>query len=172
MPSLDTDLEQLTRTDLIAEVIKLRSGIRAHRDSLNRRRIPRSSHQAALGIRAHRDSSGHELCWHHPALWSLLPEPATATPTVPAWPAFLRGCIRYRQSLDEQLPDAPRSEKELSDGTEKILSIATDDSVRNGNAHLQERCDELEPKLTDTQKRTAQEMIDELAGKGAVPVVQ
>src|SRR5437773_8438392 len=26
------------------------------------------------GIRAHRDSSGHELCWHHPQLWGLLPE--------------------------------------------------------------------------------------------------
>jgi hypothetical protein len=23
---------------------------------------------------------------------------------VPAWPAFMRGCVRYRQSLDEQLP--------------------------------------------------------------------
>jgi hypothetical protein len=25
------------------------------------------------------------------------------------WPEFFRGCIRYRQSLDEQLPDASRS---------------------------------------------------------------
>ena len=25
------------------------------------------------GIRAHRDSTGHALCWHHPALWGLLP---------------------------------------------------------------------------------------------------
>lgn len=24
-------------------------------------------------------------------------------------PEFLRGCVRYRQSLDEQLPAAPRS---------------------------------------------------------------
>jgi hypothetical protein len=29
---------------------------------------------------------------------------------VPTWPEFLRGCLRYRQSLDEQLPDAPRSD--------------------------------------------------------------
>jgi hypothetical protein len=28
-------------------------------------------------------------------------------PAVPAWPIFLRGCVRYRQSLDEQLPNAP-----------------------------------------------------------------
>ena len=28
------------------------------------------------------------------------------------WPEFLRGCIHYRQSLDEQLPHAPRSHEE------------------------------------------------------------
>jgi hypothetical protein len=27
---------------------------------------------------------------------------------VPAWPQFLRGCLRYRESLDAQLPNAPR----------------------------------------------------------------
>ena len=27
---------------------------------------------------------------------------------VPAWPQFLRGCLRYRESLDRELPDAPR----------------------------------------------------------------
>ena len=62
------------------------------------------------GIRQHRDSTGDELCWHHPALWSLLPERTDPLPTVPTWPEFLRGCLRYRQSLDEQLPDAPRSD--------------------------------------------------------------
>src|SRR5207245_9384228 len=31
-------------------------------------------------------------------------------PTVPTWPEFLRGCLQYRQSLDEQLPDAPGSD--------------------------------------------------------------
>lgn len=68
------------------------------------------------GIRAHRDTTGHELCWHHPALWALLPERTDPVPTVPAWPQFMRGCIRYRQSLDEQLPDAPRSSAEFRDG--------------------------------------------------------
>ena len=61
------------------------------------------------GIRHHRDSTGQELCWHHPALWSLLPERSDPVPVVPHWPQFLRGCIRYRQSLDEQAPNAPRS---------------------------------------------------------------
>ena len=88
---MDEDLERMTRDDLIAEARKLRHGIRAHRDS-----------------------SGHELCWHHPALWRLLPEQQDPVPVVPAWPQFMRGCIRYRQSLDEQLPDAPRSHDELN----------------------------------------------------------
>ena len=85
---VDTDLDGLSREQLIAEVRKLRAGIRAHRDS-----------------------SGHELCWHHPQLWRLLPEKTDPQPVVPTWPRFLAGCIRYRQSLDEQLPDAPRTEK-------------------------------------------------------------
>ena len=82
---MDDDLNALTRDELMAEVSKLRNGIRRHRDS-----------------------SGHELCWHHPALWGLLPEQQDPLPVVPEWPQFMRGCIRYRQSLDEQLPDAPR----------------------------------------------------------------
>jgi hypothetical protein len=42
---MDQDLEQLTRAELIAEIKKLRNGIREHRDA-----------------------SSHELCWHHPDL--------------------------------------------------------------------------------------------------------
>jgi hypothetical protein len=81
----DEDLELLTRDELLAEVKKLRAGIRRHRDS-----------------------TGHELCWHHPELWNLLPEKIDPDLAVPAWPQFLRGCLRYRESLDAQLPDAPR----------------------------------------------------------------
>jgi hypothetical protein len=82
---MDEDLEQLTRDELIAEAKKLRAGIRRHRDS-----------------------TMHELCWHHPQLWELLPEKVSPDVAVPAWPQFLRGCLRYRESLDAQLPDAPR----------------------------------------------------------------
>ena len=82
---MDEDIERMSREQLIAEGKKLRAGIRAHRDS-----------------------TLNELCWHHPALWALLPEKTDPVPTVPTWPAFLRGCLQYRQSLDEQLPDAPR----------------------------------------------------------------
>jgi hypothetical protein len=92
---MDGDLDSMTRDELIAEVKKLRAGVRAHRDS-----------------------SEHELCWHHPALWRLLPERHDPLPVVPEWPQFMRGCIRYRQSLDDQLPDAPRTTKESGDRTE------------------------------------------------------
>jgi len=85
---MDSDLDSMSREQLAAEVRKLRAGIRAHRDA-----------------------TGHDLCWHHPALWGLLPEKTDPMPTVPAWPQFLAGCIRYRQSLDAQLPAAPRTAK-------------------------------------------------------------
>ena len=86
--SVDEELEGMTREQLIAEVRRLRDGIRTHRDS-----------------------TGHELCWHHPDLWALLPEKSDPLPIVPTWPEFMRGCIRYRQSLDTQLPQAPRSDE-------------------------------------------------------------
>ena len=87
---MDEDLASLDREALVAEVKRLRDGIREHRDS-----------------------SGHELCWHHPKLWGLLPEKSDPVPEVPAWPQFLRGCLRYRESLDVQLPPAPRTNDEL-----------------------------------------------------------
>ena len=89
---MDEDLDGMSRDELIAEARKLRQGIRAHRES-----------------------TGQELCWHHPALWALLPERQDPLPTVPEWPQFLSGCIRYRQSLDEQLPHAPRSDEPYPD---------------------------------------------------------
>jgi hypothetical protein len=64
-------------------------------------------HRGALGLRAHRDSSGHDLCWHHPQLWGLLPEPIAAEIAVPPWPKFLRGCLKYREALERELPNAP-----------------------------------------------------------------
>ena len=78
----------MPRDALIAEVKKLRQGIRVHRDSTE-----------------------HELCWHHPDLWALLPEKTDPLPTVPDWPQFLRGCVHYRESLEKQLPNAPRSDR-------------------------------------------------------------
>jgi len=87
---MDEDLQRLSREALIAEVTRLRTGIRAHRDS-----------------------SGHQLCWHHPQLWGLLPERSDPLPVVPEWPQFMRGCLAYRTSLDVQLPDARRMRVEF-----------------------------------------------------------
>ena len=89
---MDDDLTTMSRDELVAEVKRLRAGIREHRDS-----------------------SGQELCWHHPQLWGLLPERIEPAIAVPAWPQFMRGCVRYRQSLDEQRPDAPRVDVDYDD---------------------------------------------------------
>lgn len=75
---MDTDLGQMTREELVVAAKKLRQAIRIHRDS-----------------------GGHALCWHHPALWALLPDKTDPVPVVPEWPEFIRGCVRYRQSLAE-----------------------------------------------------------------------
>jgi len=86
------------------------------------------------GIRIHRDSTGHELCWHHPALWGLLPEKQDPLPVVPDWPAFIRGCVRYRQSLDEQAPRAPPAhDHEIQAGSGDLQALpqkAIDDPRR------------------------------------------
>jgi hypothetical protein len=91
---MDSDLELMTREELMAEIIKLRRGIREHRDS-----------------------SGHELCWYHPDLWNLLPEKLSPEIQVPEWSKFMNGCVQYRKSLDEQAPDATRVNIEF-DGSE------------------------------------------------------
>ena len=89
MTGLDDDLQRMSRDELIAEVRRLRQGIRAHRDA-----------------------SGHDLCWHHPQLWGLLPERIDPAVAVPPWPKFMRGCLKYREALERELPDAPVLNKE------------------------------------------------------------
>jgi hypothetical protein len=63
---MDHDLDTLDRDALVAEVKRLRAGIREHRDS-----------------------SEHELCRHHPQLWGLLPEPIA--PEVPCGAPVVEG---------------------------------------------------------------------------------
>jgi hypothetical protein len=53
---MDDDLNEMSSEALIEMVKRLRAGIRKHRDS-----------------------SGHDLCWFHPQLWALLPEPVAQT---------------------------------------------------------------------------------------------
>ncbi|MBQ0215733.1 hypothetical protein KAH39_00265 [Alcaligenes faecalis] len=89
---MDNDLDAMTREQLIEEVKKLRAGIRTHRDT-----------------------SGHGLCWYHPHLWALLPEKVEHQSTVPDWPQFMRGCVKYRESLHAQCPQLPRSGQEFGE---------------------------------------------------------
>ena len=89
---MDDDLDTMDRTALVSEVRKLRAAIRDHRDQ-----------------------TGHGLCWHHPDLWSLLPEKTKPSIAVPPWPKFMRGCVRYRQSLDEQAAGAPVHDREYDE---------------------------------------------------------
>lgn len=88
---MDEDLKRMTREQLIEEAVRLREGIRRHKAN-----------------------SGHDLCWYQPDLWGLLPEYASAPVEVPDWPQFMAGCVRYRRSLDEQLPLAPRMKEEFN----------------------------------------------------------
>ncbi|WP_372085511.1 hypothetical protein [Tistrella mobilis] len=80
---MDDDLNKMSRERLVAEIKTLRAGIRKHRDS-----------------------TGHDLCWHHPRLWNLLPEQVTPSVAIPPWPAFFRGCIAYREALEREQPNA------------------------------------------------------------------
>lgn len=77
---LDFDTHTMERQDLIAEVKKLRAGIRQHRDA-----------------------EGHNLCWYVPELWGLLPERLDPRPRVPPVGEFLENCAAYRASLDGAL---------------------------------------------------------------------
>ena len=75
--SNDPDLSNMNEPELKAEVMKLRTAIRKHRDS-----------------------TGHDLCWYRPELWLLLPEKTLPTPAVPEWCEFISNCACYRKSLD------------------------------------------------------------------------
>lgn len=94
---LDDDLKNYTTEQLMAEILLLRNGIREHRDSTR-----------------------HELCWHHPKLWNLLPEKTDPKIEVPDWLDFIKGCIRYRSSLDKNsTPEVTNAESTENTSTRK-----------------------------------------------------
>jgi hypothetical protein len=45
----------------------------------------------------------------------LLPERTEPQIAVPPWPEFLRGCVKYRESLDRQAADAPVLDEEYQE---------------------------------------------------------
>jgi hypothetical protein len=75
---LDHDTDTMTQEQLVAEVRKLRAGIRKHRDA-----------------------EGHQLCWYVPELWGLLPEKLDPKPRVPPVGEFLENCAKYRSSFED-----------------------------------------------------------------------
>ncbi len=75
---IDADLNSMNRDALISEVVKLRAGIRRHRDR-----------------------QGHDLCWYSPEIWDLLPEKMSPNPKIPEESEFLERCRLYRISLDK-----------------------------------------------------------------------
>lgn len=75
---LDGDLMTMSERELFEEVVKLRAGIRRHRDA-----------------------TGHNLCWWVPELWNLLPEQKAPEPEVPSKDEFMRCCKLYRDSLGD-----------------------------------------------------------------------
>jgi hypothetical protein len=87
---VDEDIARFSREELVAEIMKLRAAVRQHRDA-----------------------SGHSLCWYSPELWSLLPDQSNSGIAVPEWPQFMRGCIKFRQSLDVEIPEARRTQEEF-----------------------------------------------------------
>src|SRR5262249_40541149 len=99
---IDSDLDVMSREELISRVKKLRGGIRAHRDS-----------------------SGHELCWHHPALWGCC-----RSGRIP-FPRFLRG----RSSFAAAFVTGSRSMSRLATRHEPTKSTQGDLAVSRV-AHL------------------------------------
>ncbi len=84
MAPIDEELGSLTPDELIEEVLRLPNGIRQHRDG-----------------------TGHELCWHHPQLWGLLPESADPLPDVPDWPQFCRAVSAIASPWMTNFPRLP-----------------------------------------------------------------
>jgi len=79
---MDEDVAQMSHEQLINKVNALRPGIRQHRDSTR-----------------------HELCWHHPALWGLLPEKTDPVPVVLDWSQFIQGLCEVDELLTRHLFD-------------------------------------------------------------------
>ena len=86
---IDRDVEQMNSQQLVAEVRKLRQGIRVHRDS-----------------------SGQGLCWHHPKLWGLLPEQTDPLPTVPTGRNF---CMAACNTVSRSMRKCPTRRARKSD---------------------------------------------------------
>lgn len=103
--SIDKDLMEMGRAQLMNEIMMLREGIRKHRDA-----------------------SGHDLCWYHPELWMLLPERVVPLHPVdaPLKEEFLSRCAEYHDSIPAEettldLVDNPPSDAEMRDFADQLI---------------------------------------------------
>ena len=119
---MDADLTDMSRAQLVAEVARLRDGIRRHRDSI-----------------------GQELCWHHPALWALLPETTDPVPVVPEWPEFI---ARLRAV-------SPVTRRASSARAEVVGAVPG--LIRNGRARVGRRADEAAVLKLEREVRVARD---------------
>jgi len=108
---MDEDIIQMSKDQLVEEIKKMRAAIREHRDS-----------------------TGQQLCWHHPKLWGLLPEKTDPKISVPEWPEFMKGCVRYRLSLDEQ-PNGQQLSKTMNRNP-KTIALEFNDCINNRNIEM------------------------------------
>ncbi len=100
---------------------------------MSREQLLEEVRRLRAGIRRHRDATGHDLCWYHPKLWSLLPETTDPLPVVPTWSEFLAGCIKYRRDLDKALPGRVQSVGEY-EGEDPRGDSVPKDRKKNRNA--------------------------------------
>lgn len=118
--SVDKDVIEMTSDQLQAEVMKLRTAIRAHRDS-----------------------KGHDLCWHVPELWATLPEAVELKPETPEPCEFIENCVQYRMSLEKQ-EEIEKAVKKLKDwlATDegKASLKAAGEKATKAVKEMEERC--------------------------------
>lgn len=118
--NVDKDVAEMTTDQLQAEVMKLRTAIREHRDS-----------------------KGHNLCWYVPELWKTLPEEASLEPEAPEPCEFIENCAQYRMSLEKQ-EEINKIAKKLSDwlATDegKASLKAAGEKAAKAAKDMEERC--------------------------------
>ena len=60
----------------------------------------------------------------------VLPERIRKDIAVPDWPQFLRGCLKYREALDRELRDAPRTGAEFDETGDRSEPAAREPNRR------------------------------------------
>jgi len=127
MPSLESDYAEEATMDSGSETLDL------DLEALDREGLLRECRKLRSAIRAHRDSSGHDLCWYVPELWGLVPDEREPRPAPPPREEFLARCAEYRDSLPAapappaavlaQLRRRAREQHKHREALEKIRSV-------------------------------------------------